>query len=81
MAVHDKGPTGPDESEEPVVRDKRKIDPETGEARGKAESESDDLIEAEGPDVELSDVDAELLAEAERDLVGEYRDRAARAEA
>jgi len=81
MAVHDKGQTGPDESEEPVVRDKRKIDPETGEARGKAASEADDLIEAEGPDVELSETDAALLAEAERDLVGEYRDRAARAEA
>jgi molecular chaperone GrpE len=81
MAVHDKGPTGPDESEEPVVRDKRKIDPETGEARGKAAGDADGLIEAEGPDVELSVEDAELLAEAERDLVGEYRDRAARAEA
>jgi len=81
MAVHDKGPTGPDESEEPVVRDKRKIDPETGDVREEAGSDSDGLIEAEGPDVELSDVDAALLAEAERDLVGEYRDRAARAEA
>jgi molecular chaperone GrpE len=84
MAVHDKGPTGPDESEEPVVRDKRKIDPDTGEARADAVDQaagSDDLIEAEGPDVELSDEDAALLAEAERDLVGEYRDRAARAEA
>ena len=81
MAVHDKGPTGPDESEEPVVRDKRKIDPETGDVREAAEADSDGLIEAEGPDVELSDADAALLAEAERDLVGEYRDRAARAEA
>jgi len=81
MAVHDKGPTGPDESEEPVVRDKRKIDPETGDVREAAEVDSDGLIEAEGPDVELSDADAALLAEAERDLVGEYRDRAARAEA
>jgi molecular chaperone GrpE len=84
MAVHDKGPTGPDESEEPVVRDKRKIDPDTGEARADAVDQaagSDDLIEAEGPDIELSDEDAALLAEAERDLVGEYRDRAARAEA
>jgi len=81
MAVHDKGPTGPDESEEPVVRDKRKIDPETGDVRETAEGDSDGLIEAEGPDVELSDADAALLAEAERDLVGEYRDRAARAEA
>ncbi|MEO6532962.1 MAG: nucleotide exchange factor GrpE [Pseudolysinimonas sp.] len=81
MAVHDKGPTGPNESEEPVVRDKRKIDPETGEPRQKAPSAADGLIEAEGPDVELSDDDAALLAEAERDLVSEYRDRAARAEA
>jgi len=93
MAVHDKGPTGPDESEEPVVRDPstssgrasgkpdRKLDPDTGDARDAAASETDDLIEAEGPDIELSDEDAALLAEAERDLVGEYRDRAARAEA
>ena len=82
MAVHDKGPTGPDESEEPVVRDKRKIDPETGDVRGAAGGgDADGLIEAEGPDVELSDADAALLAEAERDLVGEYRERAARAEA
>ena len=84
MAVHDKGPTGPDESEEPVIRDKRKINPETGEARADASDQAagnDDLIEAEGPDIELSDADAALLAEAERDLVGEYRDRAARAEA
>ena len=81
MAVHDKGPTGPDESEEPVVRDKRKIDPATGEARDDGIDLTDGLIEAEGPDIELSDEDAALLAEAERDLVGEYRDRAARAEA
>jgi molecular chaperone GrpE len=81
MAVHDKGQTGPDESEEPVVRDKRKIDPETGEARQKPAAGSDDLAAGENPDVDLSDDDIELLAEAERDLVGEYRDRAARAEA
>ena len=65
------------EDEEPIIRDKRRIDPETGEPRGG----SDDLIEAEGPDVELSDDDIALLAEAERDLVAEYRERAARAEA
>jgi molecular chaperone GrpE len=39
------------------------------------------LIAAEGPDIEFTDEDLELLAEAERDLVAEYRDRAARAEA
>jgi len=81
MVAHDKGPAGPNESEEPVVRDKRKIDPETGDVRDATGNDTDGLIEAEGPDVELSDTDAALLAEAERDLVGEYRDRAARAEA
>jgi molecular chaperone GrpE len=81
MAAQSTGPTGPDESEEPVIRDKRKIDPETGEARKSAAAAADDLIQADGPDVELSDEDAALLAEAERDLVGEYRERAARAEA
>jgi len=39
------------------------------------------LSEGEAPDVEFSDEDLQLLAEAERDLVAEYRDRAARAEA
>ena len=82
--------------EEPKIRDKRKIDPETGEARAgegrssepqaedgaPADVESaDDLVAAEDADVELSDDDMALLAEAERDLVGEYRERAARAEA
>jgi molecular chaperone GrpE len=109
-----------DEDETPKVHDKRRIDPETGEARtGKsfddadgrvtepvgdgfrsatggepAEADSDEpavdeapgaedveLVEAEGPDVELTDEDLALLAEAERDLVAEYRERAARAEA
>ena len=39
------------------------------------------LSEGEAPDVEFSDDDLALLADAERDLVAEYRDRAARAEA
>ena len=91
MASHEHDKKGPEEPEEPVVRDKRKIDPKTGEPRA-AETDSKggipadefvegELIEAEGPDVELSDEDVALLAEAERDLVGEYRERAARAEA
>ena len=78
MAAQSKDPKDPNESEEPVIRDKRKIDPKTGEAR---DADVNGLIQAEGPDVELSDEDAALLAEAERDLVAEYRDRAARAEA
>lgn len=76
--------------EESKIRDKRKIDPETGEARTEPQAEdgapadvesADDLVAAEDADVELSDDDMALLAEAERDLVGEYRERAARAEA
>lgn len=75
------------EGDEPVVKNKRKIDPLTGEAR---EAEPADVGEPEGeasadadrPDgSELSEDDLALLAEAERDLVAEYRDRAARAEA
>ena len=40
-----------------------------------------ELIEAQDAAVEFSDDDLALLAEAERDLVAEYRERAARAEA
>lgn len=97
------------EGEEPKITDKRKIDPETGEARvtepvadgfrKKAVSdetpdseepaveedpagvEDVELIDAQGTDTEFTDEDLELLAEAERDLVAEYRERAARAEA
>ena len=78
MASQSKDPKDPNEAEEPVIQNKRKIDPKTGEAR---DAGIEGLIQAEGPDVELSDTDAALLAEAERDLVAEYRERAARAEA
>ena len=53
--------------------DKRRVDPETGEVRDKSQAEE---VESE-----LSEQDLSLLAEAERDLVAEFRDRAARAEA
>jgi molecular chaperone GrpE len=62
-----------EEPTEPLVTDKRRVDPETGDVRPEAEKS------AEG--VELTEDDLELLEEAERDLVAEYRDRAARAEA
>lgn len=68
-----KGPDKePDEHEEPVVFDKRRIDPETGDVRSPS---------PEGEPEALDDEDLQILDEAERDLVGEYRDRAARAEA
>ena len=66
-------PKDDENGEEPVVNDKRKIDPDTGEVREPA---------ADEPDGEsLSEDDLAILDEAERDLVAEYRDRAARAEA
>ena len=57
---------------------------DTGEALIEEEpSGADDveLLEAQDADVEFTDDDMALLAEAERDLVAEYRERAARAEA
>jgi molecular chaperone GrpE len=61
------------ENTEPLITDKRRIDPETGELRP----------EVTGTDGEesLTPEDLDILNEAERDLVAEYRDRAARAEA
>jgi molecular chaperone GrpE len=76
------------EPAEPKITDKRRVNPE-----GETRAGDDDPAAAEGPDVEVSDADAAdpdgalsdedlaLLAGAERDLVAEYRDRAARAEA
>lgn len=61
-----------EEPTEPLVTDKRRIDPETGDVRPEAADAASGDITAE---------DMELLEEAERDLVAEYRDRAARAEA
>ena len=63
------------EGEEPLVQDKRRVDPETGDVRKPAVSSEDQ------PGEPLDDADLALLADAERDLVAEYRDRAARAEA
>ncbi len=73
---------------EPKITDKRRVDP-NGETRAAGDG-TDEVIEAgvpgagadpdaAGPD--LTDEDLALLADAERDLVAEYRDRAARAEA
>jgi molecular chaperone GrpE len=66
-------PTTGNEETEPLVTDKRRIDPETGDVRpGAADA---------APEDGLSPEDLEILSDAERDLVAEYRDRAARAEA
>lgn len=68
-----KEPTSPDEETQPLFTDKRRVDPETGEVR----AEAAESITGDG----LSEEDAAILGDAERDLVAEYRDRAARAEA
>lgn len=65
-------PGGEEEPQEPLFTDKRRVDPETGDVRPEAADAASD---------ELSEDDMALLQEAERDLVAEYRDRAARAEA
>jgi len=63
------------EGDEPLIQDKRRIDPETGDVRQPAVSSDDE------PGESLDEADLAFLADAERDLVAEYRDRAARAEA
>ncbi|MGA1453084.1 MAG: nucleotide exchange factor GrpE [Pontimonas sp.] len=65
-------PERDEEPQEPLVTDKRRIDPETGDVRPEAASAASE---------DLSEDDMALIQEAERDLVAEYRDRAARAEA
>lgn len=74
MGKHSKGQPEqePEEHEETVIQDKRRIDPETGEVRSPS---------PEGEPEPLDEADLSILDEAERDLVGEYRERAARAEA
>lgn len=70
----DAAPDDAASAEESVDSDEPAVDEAPGE-------DDIQLVDAEGTDVEFTDEDLELLAEAERDLVAEYRDRAARAEA
>jgi molecular chaperone GrpE len=71
--MSEKQAPSPDEESEPLITDKRRVDPETGDVR----ADVTDLPDADG----LSPEDLDILDDAERDLVAEYRDRAARAEA
>jgi len=73
MAKSDKPKRDEEEPEQPLFTDKRRVDPETGDVRPEA------APAASGE--QITEEDLELLAETERDLVFEYRDRAARAEA
>lgn len=77
-----------DDEQEPVVKDKRRIDPETGEPRA-VDDESAAAGGADSGDAEptlddVSSLDADIdhiLSEAGQREIEEYRDRAARAEA
>ncbi|MFT6973019.1 MAG: molecular chaperone GrpE [Pontimonas sp.] len=74
MMSESEKPQGEEEEPvEPLFTDKRRIDPETGDVRPEAAQ----AVSGEA----ITEEDLELLADAERDLVAEYRDRAARAEA
>lgn len=79
MAVSDSSrPEEEGEDTEPLFTDKRRVDPDTGDVRpGAARPEAAPVASED----DLTEEDLELLADAERDLVAEYRDRAARAEA
>lgn len=66
--------------DEPIIRDKRRIDPETGDVREPAEAAFEEhATPAEG--VELSPEDQALLDEASRDLVADMRNDMLRAQA
>lgn len=82
------GEGGPDpkQSDQPTeasnVEDKRRVDPDTGEVRKPRHADAGAApADPDTADGELSDIDLELLDIVDRDLVGEYRERAARAEA
>ena len=76
MAEKDrKNPAGePEQPEEPVVRDKRRVDPETGDVREPAEDAAEESAD-------LSPEDQALLDEASGNLLAELRNDLARAQA
>lgn len=67
-------------NEEPVIRDKRRVDPETGDVREPEAGASDDAP-AEAEEHDLSDADQALLDQAATDLVAEMRTDMLRAQA
>ena len=73
------------DKDEPIIRDKRRVDPETGDVREPStEGAADDAApEAEAEDAadELSDDDKALLDQAATDLVAEMRTDMLRAQA
>lgn len=70
-------------SDEPVIRDKRRVDPETGDIRnpGSEPTAKDDAAPDDEPVEELSEADQTLLDQAATDLVAEMRSDMLRAQA
>ena len=66
-------------NDEPIIRDKRRIDPETGDVREPEAGATDDAAPAEGEP--LSEEDQSLLDQAATDLVAEMRSDMLRAQA
>ena len=75
----DRNDNTPDEgAEEPVIRDKRRVDPETGDIRAQKPGADDEVpVEVD----ELSEADQALLDQAATDLVAEMRSDMLRAQA
>jgi len=69
------------ESKDSDAKDSEVTDSDEPAVDGAFDDDDIVLIQSESPDIEFTDEDLELLADAERDLVAEYRERAARAEA
>lgn len=72
------------DQDEPVIRDKRRVDPETGDVREPSSgAEADASTPEDGSDVErdLSEADQALLDQAATDLVAEMRTDMLRAQA
>ena len=69
------------EEQEPIIRDKRRIDPETGDVREPSEGADDESAPDEAVEHDLSDADQALLDQAATDLVAEMRSDMLRAQA
>ena len=69
------------EEQEPVIRDKRRIDPETGDVREPSEGAGDESAPDEAVEHDISDADQALLDQAATDLVAEMRTDMLRAQA
>jgi molecular chaperone GrpE len=88
MADKQNPPTGPsdaDDDQEPIIRDKRRIDPETGDVRepGPTEAGAPGPTSEDVPDEtdDLSEADQALLDRAGKDLIAEMRSDMLRAQA